>query len=74
MIFRSCKYQNWNFGQAEALNFEGLLRYQKVMNCYDFLICCEYLNKEVFKTNFVSFGVELKKVMNFLRLIGYFVK
>jgi hypothetical protein len=60
MIFRSYKYQNWNFGQTEALNFEGLLRYQKVMNCYDFWICCEYLNNENFKTNFVSFGVKLK--------------
>jgi hypothetical protein len=31
MIFRSYKYQNKNFVQAEALNFEVLLRYQKVM-------------------------------------------
>jgi hypothetical protein len=65
MIFRSCKYQNWNFGHAKALNFERLLRYQKVMDCYVFFICCESLNKEIFKTNFMSFGVKSKKVMNF---------
>jgi hypothetical protein len=41
MIFRSCKCQNMNFGQAETLNFEGPLRYQKVMDFYDFWICCE---------------------------------
>ena len=62
MIFRSCKYQNRNFGQAEALNFEGLLRYQNVMDCYDFWICCGPLNEKIFKTNFVSFGVKLKKL------------
>jgi hypothetical protein len=62
MIFRSCKCQNRNFGQAEALNFEGLLRYQKVMDYYDFLICCEALNKENFKPNLVLFGVKLKEL------------
>jgi hypothetical protein len=62
MIFRRCKYQNRNFGQAEAPNFEGHLRYQKVMNCYDFWICCEPLNEENFKINFVSFGVKLKRL------------
>jgi hypothetical protein len=45
MIFRSYKGQNRNFGQVEALNFEGLLRYQKVMYCYDFWIFCEVLNE-----------------------------
>jgi hypothetical protein len=60
MIFRSCKCQNRNFGQAETLNFEGLLRYQKIMDFYDFLICCETLNEENFKPNFVLFGVKLK--------------
>jgi hypothetical protein len=62
MIFRSYKCQNRIFSQAEALNFEGLLRYQKVMDCYDFWICCEYLNEENFKPNFVSFGVKLKEL------------
>jgi hypothetical protein len=62
MIFRRCKYQNRNFGQAKAPNFEGHLRYQKVMNCYDFWICCEPLNEENFKINFVSFGVKLKRL------------
>ena len=62
MIFRSYKCQNRNFGQAEALNFKGLLRYQKVMDCYDFWICCEPLNEENFKINFVSFGVKLKRL------------
>jgi hypothetical protein len=65
MIFRSCKCQNRNFGQTKALNFEGLLRYQKVMDCYDFWICCEYLNEENFKLNFVSFGVKLKQLLIF---------
>jgi hypothetical protein len=51
-----------NFSQAEVLNFEGLLRYQKVMNFYDFWICCEALNEENFKPNFVSFGVKLKEL------------
>jgi hypothetical protein len=62
MIFRNCKCQNMNFGQVEALNFEGLLCYQKFMDCYDFWICCESLNKENFKPNFVSFGVKLEKL------------
>jgi hypothetical protein len=61
MIFKRYK-ENMNFGQAEALNFEGHLRYQKVMDCYDFWICCELLNEENFKTNFVSFKVKLKKL------------
>jgi hypothetical protein len=65
MIFRSCKCQNRNFGQTEALNFEGLLRYQKVMGCYNFWVCCEALNKENFKSNFVSFGVKLKELRIF---------
>jgi hypothetical protein len=60
MIFRSCKCQNKNFSQTEAHNFEGLLRYQKSMCCYDFCICCEPLNEKNFKLNFVSFGVKLK--------------
>jgi hypothetical protein len=59
-IFRSCKYQNRNFGQTETMNFEGLLRYQRLMDCYDFWICCELLNEENFKINFVSFEVKLK--------------
>jgi hypothetical protein len=62
MIFISCKCQNRNFCQPEALNFGGLLRYQKVMDCYYFWICCEALNKENFKPNFVSFGVKLKEL------------
>ena len=61
MIFRSCKCQTRNFGQTEALNFERLLRYQKVMDFYDFWICCESLNEKNFKTNFVSFGIKLKR-------------
>jgi hypothetical protein len=51
-----------NFGQAKALNFEGLLRYQKVMDCFYFCICCEPLNEENFKSNFVSFGVKLEEL------------
>ena len=62
MIFRSCKCQNRNFGQIEALNFEGLLRHQIVMNFYNYWICCEPLNEKNFKTNFVSFGVKLKEL------------
>jgi hypothetical protein len=62
MIFRSCKCQNRNFGQTEALNFEGLLRYQKVMDFYDYWISCEPLNEKNFKPNFVSFGVKLKEL------------
>jgi hypothetical protein len=62
MIFRRYKCQSRNFGQAEVLNFEIFLRYQKVMYCYDFWICCEALNEENFKTNFVSFGVKLRKL------------
>ena len=62
MIFRRCKYQNRNFGRAEALNFKGHLRYQNVMDCYDFWICCEPLNEENLKPNFVSFGVKLKEL------------
>jgi hypothetical protein len=65
MIFRRCKCQNRNFGQAEALNFKGLLRYQTVMDCYDFWICCEALNEENFKPNFVSFEVKLKELYIF---------
>jgi hypothetical protein len=52
MIFRRYKCQNRNFGQAEALNFEVFLRYQKVMDCYDFWIYCEPLNEENFKPKF----------------------
>jgi hypothetical protein len=62
MIFRRCKYQNRNFGQAKALNFERLLRYQKVMDLYDFWIFCDPLNEENFKQNSVSFGVKLKEL------------
>ena len=62
MIFRRCKCQNRNFGQAEALNLKGLLRYQKVMSFHDFWICCEPLNKKNFKPNFVSFGVKLENL------------
>jgi hypothetical protein len=62
MIFRICKCQNRNFGQAEALNFEVFLRYQKVMDFYDFWLGCEPLNKENFKSNFVSFGIKLKEL------------
>jgi hypothetical protein len=51
-----------HFGQAEVLNFDGLLRYQKVMDFYDFWICCELLNEENFKPNFVSFRVKLKEL------------
>jgi hypothetical protein len=53
--FQICKYQNRNFSQTEAPNFERILRYQKVMGCYDFWICCEPLNGKIFKSNFVSF-------------------
>ena len=60
MIFKRYKCQNMNFGQTEALNFEGLLKYQKVMDFYNFWICCEPLNEANFKINFVSFGVKLK--------------
>jgi hypothetical protein len=62
MIFRICKCQNKSFSQAEAPSFEGLLRYHKVMDYYDFWIYCETLNEEDFKPNFVSFGVKLKKL------------
>jgi hypothetical protein len=62
MIFRICKCQNRNFSQIEAQNFEGFLRNQKVMGCYDFWVCCESLNEEYFKLNFVSFGVKLNKL------------
>jgi hypothetical protein len=62
MIFRRYKCQNRNFGQTEALNFERLLRYQKVMGYYNFWIYFAPLNEENFKTNFVSFGVKLKKL------------
>jgi hypothetical protein len=62
MIFRRYKCQNRIFSQAEILNFEGLLRNQKVMGCYDLWICCEPLNDENFKSNFVSFGVKLKEL------------
>jgi hypothetical protein len=62
MIFRICKCQNKNFSKAEALNLERLLRYQNVMSCYDFWICCEFLNEESFKTNFVSFVAKLKEL------------
>ena len=51
-----------NFGQADVLNLEGLLRYQKVIYCYDFWICCEPLNEKNLKINFVSFGVKLEKL------------
>ena len=62
MIFRRCKCQNRNIGQIEALNFEVFLSYQKVMYFYDFLIYYEHLKEENFKTNFVLFGVKLKKL------------
>ena len=62
MIFRRCKCQNRIFCQAEALNLEEILRYQKVMDCYDLWICCEPLNEKNFKPNFISFGVELKEL------------
>jgi hypothetical protein len=62
MIFRICKCQNKNFGQVEALNFKVFLRYQKVMDFYNFLICCDPLNKENFKPNFMSFRVKLKEL------------
>jgi hypothetical protein len=60
-MFRICKYQNRNFSQAKAPNFEGFLRYQRVMECYDFWIRCESLNEKNFKPNFMSFRVKLKK-------------
>jgi hypothetical protein len=73
MIFRRYKCQNRNFSQTEAHNFEGLLRYKKVMGCYDFWICCAFLNEKNFKPNFVSFGVKLKELY-FSSLIGQIVK
>jgi hypothetical protein len=51
-----------NFSQTEVQNFDGLLRYQKVMGCYDFWICCESLNEKNFKPNLASFGVKLKEL------------
>jgi hypothetical protein len=51
-----------NFGQTDTRNFEVFLRYQKVMDCYDFWLCCEALNEENFKPNFVLFGVKLKEL------------
>ena len=62
MIFRRYKCQNRIFSQVEALNVKGLLRYQKLMGCYDFWICCEPLNEKNFKPNFVSFRVKLKEL------------
>jgi hypothetical protein len=62
MIFKICKCKNRNFSQAKVLNFEGLLRYQNVKSCYNFWICCESLNEENFKTNFISFGIKLKEL------------
>jgi hypothetical protein len=58
MIFRRCKCQNRNFGQAEALNFEVFLRYQKVMDCYDFWICCEALDEKKISRQ-ISYHLEL---------------
>jgi hypothetical protein len=62
MIFRRCKYQNRNFSQTEAQIFEGLLRHQNIMRCFDFFYICDSLNEENFKPNFVSFGVNLKEL------------
>jgi hypothetical protein len=62
MIFRSCKCQNRNFGQAETLNFEGLLKYQKVIDCCNFWICCESLDEKNLKRYVMSFGVKLKEL------------
>jgi hypothetical protein len=57
MIFRRYKCQNRIFSQAEALNFEGLLRNQKVMGCHDFWIYCEPLNEEILSQ--ISYHLEL---------------
>jgi hypothetical protein len=57
MIFRGCKCQNINFSQTEPPNLEELLRYQKVMGCYNFWIYCASSNGGTFKPNFVLFGV-----------------
>jgi hypothetical protein len=57
MIFRRYKCQNRNFGQAAALNFEVFLRYQKVMDCYDFWIYCEPLNEKI--SSQISYHLEL---------------
>jgi hypothetical protein len=62
MNFRKYKGQNRIFSQTKAQNLEGFSRYQKVMDCYDFWICCGPLNEENFKPNFVSFGVKLKEL------------
>ena len=51
-----------NFGQAQVLNFEGLLSYQNVMDWCDFWICCKSLNEENFKSNFMSFEAKLKEL------------
>ena len=72
MIFRRYKCQNRIFSQIEAQNFEGFLRYQEVMGCYDFWICCESLNEQDFKPNFMSFGVKLKNI--FQSLLGQVVE
>ena len=56
------KQEFWSRRGTKLLNSEGPLRYQKVMDYYDFWICCEPLNKKNFNSNFVSFGVKLKKL------------
>jgi hypothetical protein len=50
------------FWSSRGTEFRGTFEYQKVMDCYDFWICCDPLNEENFKPNFVSFGVTLKEL------------
>ena len=52
------------FWSRRGTKFRGIFGVSKVMDCYDW-ICCEALNKENFKPNFVSFGVKLKELRIF---------
>jgi hypothetical protein len=50
------------FWSSRGIEFRDIFEVSKVMDCYDFWICCEALNEENLKTNFVSFGVKLRKL------------
>jgi hypothetical protein len=50
------------FWSNRSSKFRGIFEVSKVMDCYDFLLCCEALNEENFKPNFVLFGVKLKEL------------
>ena len=50
------------FWSSKDTKFREIFEVSKVMDCYDFWICCGSLNEENFKPNFMLFGAKLNEL------------